>query len=117
MLAAPDPWADGREVKVVDLLERASLKLDETLGDQPEVAAQAHHRLGYTYRSLGLYDEAERHLKRAMEISDQLVDFPLEAQVDFGSAAPIIMPNGKITRRFMRSRELYCYKDKGSKLE
>ncbi len=89
MLAAPDPWADGREVKVVDLLERASLKLDETLGDQPEVAAQAHHRLGYTYRSLGLYDEAERHLKRAMEISDQLVDFPLEAQVDllldFGS--------------------------------
>jgi serine/threonine protein kinase/Tfp pilus assembly protein PilF len=82
MLEAPDPWADGREVKVVELLERASRKLDETLGDQPEVAAQAHHRLGYTYHSLGLYDEAELHLVRAMEISDQLPDFPLETRAD-----------------------------------
>jgi len=82
MLKAPDPWVDGREVKVVELLERASRSLDETLGNQPEVAAQAHHRLGYTYHSLGLYDEAEPHLVRAMELSDQLPDFPLETRVD-----------------------------------
>ncbi len=81
MLEAPDPWVDGREVKVVELLERASQTLDKTLEDQPEVAAQAHHRLGYTYYGLGLYDEAEPHLLRAMEISNQLPDFPVESRV------------------------------------
>jgi tetratricopeptide (TPR) repeat protein len=82
MLQAPDPWLDGREVKVVDLLERASENLEELLADQPEVAALAHHRLGFTYRDLGEYEDAERHISRALEISSGVPDFPLETEIE-----------------------------------
>ncbi len=82
MLQAPDPWLDGREVKVIDLLARASETLDESLRDQPEVAAMAHHRLGYTYMDLGQYDEAETQMRRALEMTDEVGDFPLAAEVE-----------------------------------
>ena len=82
MLQAPDPWVDGREVKVVDILARASETLEASLGDQPEVAALAHHRLGFSYYGLGQYDDAEPHLLRALEISSRLEDFPLANRVD-----------------------------------
>ena len=81
MLEAPDPWVDGREVKVVEILDQASRELEQSLGGQPEVAAQAHHRLGFTYYSLGLYEEAEPHLARALEISADVGDVPVDARV------------------------------------
>jgi non-specific serine/threonine protein kinase/serine/threonine-protein kinase len=82
MLEAPDPWADGMEVKVVDVLAKASATLEETLGGQPEVAAMAHYRLGYTYSSLGLYEQAEPHIRRAEEISREVSGFPPRARVE-----------------------------------
>ena len=82
MLAAPTPWADGREVKVVDLLERAAENLEPSLADQPEVAAVALHRLGFTLAGLGQPDEAETHIRRALEISAVVVDFPAEAEIE-----------------------------------
>ena len=83
MLQAPDPWAEGAEVKVVDLLARASDTLDDSLGDRPEVAAMAHNHLGYTYYSLGQYDQAEPHLLRALELGDGVTGFPPKTRVSF----------------------------------
>jgi len=82
MLQAPDPWQDGREVKVIDLLDRASEQLEPALADQPEVAALAHHRLGCTYQDLGQYEQAEQHLGRALELSAEAPGVTLAGEVD-----------------------------------
>ncbi len=69
MLAAPDPWADGAEVKVVDILDQASGRIDQDLSDQPEVAATAHTTLGTTYYGLALYGKVETHYAKALELT------------------------------------------------
>jgi serine/threonine protein kinase/tetratricopeptide (TPR) repeat protein len=57
-LRSPDPSQDGREVKVADVLDRASKWLDqEFAGSQPTKGALLN-ALGNTYLGLGLYDQA-----------------------------------------------------------
>ncbi|MEE4271625.1 MAG: serine/threonine-protein kinase [Thermoanaerobaculales bacterium] len=82
ILQAPDPWVDGREVKVVDLLARAAETIDESFSEQPEVAALAHHRLGYTLKSLGEYDDAKSHIERALAIAGSAGDLPSSIEID-----------------------------------
>jgi tetratricopeptide (TPR) repeat protein/RIO-like serine/threonine protein kinase len=82
MLQAPDPWADGRDVKVVDVLARAAETLDESLHEQPEVAAIAHHRLGYTFMNLGQYEEARTNIGRALEIGGEVPGFSASTEID-----------------------------------
>ena len=68
MLSAADPAADGRDVRVVDVLGSASATIEETLDDQPAVAAALHRTLGLTYQNLGLYDDSETHLREALAL-------------------------------------------------
>ncbi|HYE96554.1 MAG TPA: tetratricopeptide repeat-containing protein kinase family protein, partial [Rubricoccaceae bacterium] len=66
MLAAADPDAEGRDVRVADVLDRAAAQLDTGLTADPEAAATLRQTLGATYRGLGLYAEAEPLLRRAL---------------------------------------------------
>jgi tetratricopeptide (TPR) repeat protein len=68
MLAAPDPWADGRDVKVVDILDRAAKAVGDAFADQPEIESAARLTLGNTFKKLGLYDASQPHLKGAYTI-------------------------------------------------
>jgi eukaryotic-like serine/threonine-protein kinase len=68
MLNAADPGKDGRQVKVADVLDRATKEIDRSLSDQPGVAAAMHETLGMTYQGLGLHDEAIAHFKDMLEI-------------------------------------------------
>jgi len=104
MLEAPDPYADGMEVKVVEVLDKASETIDPTLGSQPEVAAMAHHRLGYTYTSLGLYDRAETHLRQAESISRSVAGFPTSARVEILSDLGIML----LDKGDLEDAELQC---------
>ncbi len=67
MLGSVDPSkARGREVSVRYVLDEAAGKLDEgALVEHPEVEATVRMTLGETYETLGLYDAAEVHLRRA----------------------------------------------------
>jgi len=68
LLAASDPrYARGREFTVRDLLDAASGWIDEDLADRPRVAAEIHRTLGGAYASLGRYEQAEHHLRTALE--------------------------------------------------
>jgi tetratricopeptide (TPR) repeat protein len=59
--------AEGRDVTILrELLEDAGQRVQRELGDAPEVAASLRDTIGNTYRSLGLYDEAEPHLRAAL---------------------------------------------------
>jgi len=66
MLGSADPRAEGRAVTVASLLDRAAERLDGVDQD-PEVRASLRLTLGQTYQGLGLLDESERLLRRALE--------------------------------------------------
>ncbi len=69
---APSPYADGRDVRVASLLDRAAAALDSA-ARPPDIEATLRHTLGTTYRSLGLYPEAETQLRRALALRTRLV--------------------------------------------
>ena len=56
-LTSADPREQGRELKVVQLLEAFKPRLD-TLGDRPAIQASLMHAYAETYAGLGLYGEA-----------------------------------------------------------
>jgi eukaryotic-like serine/threonine-protein kinase len=66
MLRSPDPRNEGRNVRMVDALDRAAKRLEADKGRNPEVEAAIRRALGATYGSLGLYDAAESHLRAAL---------------------------------------------------
>jgi tetratricopeptide (TPR) repeat protein/tRNA A-37 threonylcarbamoyl transferase component Bud32 len=55
---SPDPTQDGRQIKVVELLDRAAAKLDSEYAGDPKIKAELLSSLGRTYHGLGLYPEA-----------------------------------------------------------
>jgi len=67
MLGAVDPNANGRDVTVREVLDAAAARLDAELAAQPLVQAGLRETIGQTYLSLGLLDEAEVQLRRALE--------------------------------------------------
>jgi tetratricopeptide (TPR) repeat protein len=66
-LASP-ARAQGRQVTVREALDEASRTLGASLAGKPGVEAAVRSTIGYTYRSLGLYEEAEPHLRSALEL-------------------------------------------------
>jgi tetratricopeptide (TPR) repeat protein/tRNA A-37 threonylcarbamoyl transferase component Bud32 len=55
---SPNPEQDGRQVKVVDVLDRAGERLDEEFSGSPATKGKLLDTLGTTYQGLGLYDKA-----------------------------------------------------------
>ena len=69
LLASVDPYvAQGREVTVRSFLDAASDKLEGKFEQEPLVEASIRHTLGTTYRNIGDFSSAERHLDRAYTI-------------------------------------------------
>ena len=70
ILSTPDgSWyreGAGQEARVVDLLQAASVRLEE-LGE-PEVEGAIRRALANSYRVLGQYDQAEEEARRAVEL-------------------------------------------------
>lgn len=66
MFACASPWQDGRDVKVVDILDRAAARIETALEHEPEVEAMLRFEVGRVYYRLGLLDEALPHIEYAM---------------------------------------------------
>ena len=58
LLAAARPEKLGRDVTVVEVLDKASASLRDRFGNQPDVKMQLHHTLGNSYFELGRTDRA-----------------------------------------------------------
>ena len=67
MLRSANPAEQGRDVKVVTLLDAAKARLDKDLSNEPEVQAAVRAAMGTTYLGLGLFEEAEPLLRHALE--------------------------------------------------
>lgn len=62
---------EGREVKVAEVLDRTAKVIDKELSTQPDVAATIHLTLGFSYRGLGRYSEAEREIRAALKFHER----------------------------------------------
>ena len=65
MLSSPDPRADGLDVKVVDVLDRAAATVETDFVDHPLNEAAVRLALCRTYSALGMYPEARKHCDAA----------------------------------------------------
>ncbi len=71
ILASAAPDAKGKDVKVVDVLGEAALRVDRDFADHPLDRAAVLLTLGNTYRALGDAATAERLLAQAVEIRER----------------------------------------------
>ncbi len=99
MLAAPDPARAGREVRVADVLDRASRGLAGRFTGEPEVEAAVRATLGRTYMTLGEMDKAGPHLAKALDLRDHALgpDHP-ETIESLGTLASFEAEIGKAGR-------------------
>jgi tetratricopeptide (TPR) repeat protein len=65
--ASPETAPD-RDLKVRTALDRAAARIPGRFDRQPEVEAAIRKTIGTTYNELGLYQEAQIHLERALEL-------------------------------------------------
>ncbi|MCC6407702.1 MAG: serine/threonine protein kinase, partial [Planctomycetes bacterium] len=68
LLAAASPDREGEGATMRQVLDRASRHVDARFPGRPLIAAAVHHALGEAYAELGAFDDAERHLARAVEL-------------------------------------------------
>ena len=73
LLGSSDPEkGQGRDLKVIQVLEQASRQLDEELAGQPALLAQAHQTIGQAYAGLKGIEPALRHLRTALALNRQI---------------------------------------------
>jgi serine/threonine protein kinase/Tfp pilus assembly protein PilF len=67
MLASADPEVKGRDVKVFDLLEKATEDVNVKLKNHPKIKSAIKQTLGSTFIGLGEYDKAKTLLTESLE--------------------------------------------------
>lgn len=72
MISSPDPLKEGSEVKVIDVIQKASAKLQSELINHPQIEAEIRTMLGNTYQNLGIYDSAETELTKALDLNKKI---------------------------------------------
>ncbi len=72
MLSSADPTIAGKDLKIKDILDKASKKIYTELKSQPEIEAEVRSTIGQTYESLGLYEDAIFQHKEALQLRDSL---------------------------------------------
>ena len=73
LLASANPEdGPGRDLRVVQVLDQASARLDQDLAGEPALLAQAHLTIGQAYAGLREDDPALNHLRAALEIDRRI---------------------------------------------
>ncbi len=73
MFEMSDPeFSRGREITAREILERGAERLDHELLDQPDVKAEMLNTIGTVYMQLGLFEEAEPSVRKALEMRREL---------------------------------------------
>lgn len=69
MLAAANPRLDGRDVRVIDLLDQAVRDLDTPLEREPEIDLSVRQTLASTYKALGVLGPARELLEQSLAMA------------------------------------------------
>ena len=71
MIAAADPAQLGGKVSIREVLDQAAKRADDSLEDEPEVAAELHRTLANSYGGLGLHAELREHREKQLALDLQ----------------------------------------------
>jgi non-specific serine/threonine protein kinase/serine/threonine-protein kinase len=63
-----DPEFGGGDLSMLELLDLTARAIDRDLGRHPEVEASVRESIGVAYRRLSMFEKAEPHLRRSLEI-------------------------------------------------
>ncbi len=88
--ADPDAQPD-RDLKVREVMDRASTQIEHRFGSQPLVKAAIRRLIGEAYRSLGDSDKAEEHLQKSLEIYRQHIGHDSEKSVETELSLLLVM--------------------------
>ena len=72
MLSSVDPTEIGRDVKVYDVLKKASLDVGNNFARHPDIEASVRKTIGVTLTNLGEFDEAKPHLIKSLELNNKV---------------------------------------------
>jgi len=101
-----DPEFGGGRLSLLEVIEIASNTIDEDLGDYPEVEASVRESIGVAYRRLSMFDKAEPHLRRSLQIRRELLgDQNLQTARSYIATAYLLFEHeGKIhePRRYLQ---------------
>jgi tetratricopeptide (TPR) repeat protein/predicted Ser/Thr protein kinase len=99
MLASAQPFGEGRDARVVDVIDRAARQLDGAYPGQPEVEALLRVTIGETFHTLGLMESAQTQLERGLallrESTGEATPETLAAAARF---AMFLVDNGQLER-------------------
>jgi tetratricopeptide (TPR) repeat protein/tRNA A-37 threonylcarbamoyl transferase component Bud32 len=97
LLAAARPEELGKDVPMRKVLDKAAQKVETSFEDQPEVEAAVRLAIGDSYRSLGLYKDADPHLRRALDLRTEHLgpEDPLTLKA-VNSLCLLLIPWGKL---------------------
>lgn len=70
MLSSVDPTEVGKDVKVYDILKKASIDVGRDFAAHPEIEALLRKTIGKTLVNLSEYDEAKAHLIKSLELNN-----------------------------------------------
>ena len=110
LLMFADPRrARGRDITVREALDEASRRIEGRFKDDPLVEASIRFTLANTYRELGLYKQAEGHLKRAFDIRREILGLENKDTLDVMNNLGILC---KDQGRYAEAEEMYnsCFK-------
>lgn len=68
-----DPEYGAGRLSLQEVFDIASRSVERELGDYPEVEASVHESIGVNYRRLSMFQQAEPHLRRSLEIRRELL--------------------------------------------
>lgn len=74
-LGSASPWrgGQGRDVTVLQALDSAVARIDESFGDQPLIAADLRNTIGQTYLRLARYEQADPLLRSSLAVRRALL--------------------------------------------
>jgi tetratricopeptide (TPR) repeat protein len=70
LLSSVSPDQSGRNTTVKEVLDRASVSIEDRFQKSPLVEAAIRMTLGTTYHKLGQYEDAEPHMRRAVQLQE-----------------------------------------------
>lgn len=99
MLGAADPRRDGREVRVVDVLDRAAEDAAGSFADDPAVEAAVRATIGGTYLGLGVYEPAREQIEASLDLRRRFEDPKIAESLDHLGQLELQLGNLEEARR------------------
>lgn len=71
-ILSANPYRNGSDVTIVDVLNDISRRVSSELADEPARAAELHYKMGQTYANLWKWDKSLSHAKKAVKLTRNL---------------------------------------------